>query len=143
MLSGEGPYRSPDVWQNQHHGELPQKPSSKERFPRVSTLRGQSIASHFGESLQLQGFLAPWMSASGAPFQQHRHRAAAAKLTCSIDVLISDRGAKGLGEDSHVEPKRPVLDVIDVMLDALCHLVHRLGFPAVPAYLGPSGDSGF
>src|SRR5512139_4320140 len=57
--------------------------------------------------------------------------------TASVGVLLAEAAKHGEDEDLQVEEEGPVLDVVEVMLDAL--LDRRVAAPAVP--LRPAGPA--
>ena len=59
-----------------------------------------------------------------------------------IGVLALEQREGRRGEDVEVENQRPVLDVVEVMLDALLDLLARVGLAAPAVDLRPAGDPG-
>src|SRR5438128_338352 len=55
----------------------------------------------------------------------------------SVRMLLAEAAEEGQDQDLHVEQQRPVLDVVQVVLDPL--LDRRVAAPAVD--LGPAGDA--
>ena len=47
----------------------------------------------------------------------------------------------GHGQNPQVEPERPVLDVPEIVVDALLHVLKRAGFPEMAVDLGPARHS--
>src|SRR5204863_2236065 len=58
-----------------------------------------------------------------------------------MGISIGRRREGGAQDDAEVQPQRPVVDVVEVMLDALAHFF-GVGFPAKAVHLRPSGDAG-
>src|SRR5262245_47473020 len=58
-----------------------------------------------------------------------------------VSVLIALPGDDCLDENLHVESKRPVIDIVQVVLHSTSHLFQRIRFAPEPVYLRPSGDS--
>ena len=48
----------------------------------------------------------------------------------------------GHHQNPEVEPQRPVLDIIEIMLHAGAHLLETVGLAPEPADLRPAGDTG-
>src|SRR5438105_6649535 len=64
-------------------------------------------------------------------------------MTNSIRVLVLGQQRQWrLGEDDEVEQHRPVLDVIEVELDALLDLLFVVDLAAPAVDLGPAGNAG-
>src|SRR4029453_6137852 len=73
-------------------------------------------------------------SETGAP--RRSATAGAAALDCApglVGISIGRRRKHGLNQDAQIEPDRPVVDVVEVVLDALAHLV--VGFGSTPKSL--------
>src|SRR5690606_6255826 len=60
----------------------------------------------------------------------------------SIRVLVDEALEDRHQDDPQVEPGRPVLHVVQVVLHAAGHLLDRIGFTAQAVHLGPAGDPG-
>src|SRR5216684_9088582 len=58
-----------------------------------------------------------------------------------MGISIGRRREHGLHQDAQIEPDRPVVDVIEVVLHALSHLVVGVGFTAKTMNLRPAGDA--
>jgi hypothetical protein len=52
-------------------------------------------------------------------------------------------GNDGAKQDMKIEHKRPIVDVIEVVVDALLHLLVSVGLSPIAMNLRPSGDAGF
>src|SRR6266508_5548328 len=60
-----------------------------------------------------------------------------------VGIAIRHRREHGLNQDAQIEPDRPIIDVVEVVLDALSHLVVGVGFTAKSMDLRPAGDAGY
>lgn len=58
-------------------------------------------------------------------------------------IVSSDKIDHRLKNDLAVQPKTPVADVIEVVVNSVLHGLMRKRCTPVPVYLGPSGDSRF
>ncbi len=59
-----------------------------------------------------------------------------------VDILAQQRKRR-LDQNFDIQPERPIVDVGDIVLYALFHLVEGFGFAAVAADLCQAGDAGF
>ena len=58
-------------------------------------------------------------------------------------VPVRERHRNRASDDLKVEQERPMLDVIEIVLDSLGDLLHGRGFTAPAIDLRPARDSGF
>src|SRR5687767_10329974 len=56
-----------------------------------------------------------------------------------VRFLIRKQQQRGLQHDPEVQRQRPVVEVVEVVVNALLHLVYRLGLAAEAVDLGPAG----
>jgi hypothetical protein len=56
-------------------------------------------------------------------------------------VIIHDR-QRSSRNHLQIQPQRPILEVVEVVLDAMMHRVDRRGFTAKAVDLRPTGDAG-
>src|SRR5258708_16922953 len=85
-----------------------------------------------------------WKSASPAR-RPHRRLARTPARCCarsSVGILGFQQRQWRFRQDHEVEHERPVLDVIEIVLDALLDLLGRSEFAAPAIDLRPSGDAG-
>src|SRR5262245_44788271 len=59
-----------------------------------------------------------------------------------VGVVGTEDRAERLEDDVEVEPHRPVVDVVEIVLDALADLVDRVGLATPAVDLRPAGDAG-
>src|SRR5262249_20357700 len=59
----------------------------------------------------------------------------------STSVLIGGAREHRADDDFQIEPERPIVDVIQIVLDALSHLVVGVGLAAIAVDLRPAGDA--
>nr|GEU28033.1 hypothetical protein [Tanacetum cinerariifolium] len=59
----------------------------------------------------------------------------------SEGIFALEHHQHGAHDDPHIEPQRPVAQVIEVVGDARFHLVERVGFATQAVHLGPAGDA--
>src|SRR5215211_7899196 len=71
---------------------------------------------------------------------QRINRAPPPKLAL-MRVAVRPAGESGQEQDAHVQPQRPVVDVIEVVFDSAAHLVVGIGLAPQSIDLGPAGDS--
>lgn len=63
--------------------------------------------------------------------------------SCLIS-LVADEAFKDREEnDLEIQPERPVLDVLKIVLNSALHLIQGVGFAAAAVDLSPAGDAGF
>ena len=62
-------------------------------------------------------------------------------MICSISVAVAGGRKHRAGDDLQVEPERPIVDVEQVMLDALAHLFVGVDFAAIAVNLRPAGNA--
>ena len=63
-------------------------------------------------------------------------------IRCRLIGVLAGEGGDGAEQDGDIEPDRPVVDVLDVGLDALGHFLDVFGLAAQAADLGEAGDAG-
>src|SRR5262249_53347400 len=63
------------------------------------------------------------------------------RAASSICVSVRSRREHGPKHDPQIEPERPVVDVIEIVLDAVAHLLVGVGFAAETVNLRPPRDS--
>src|SRR5690242_5842170 len=66
----------------------------------------------------------------------------ATALTHSICVPVSPSRECSPDQDLQIQPRRPVVDVVEVILDPLLHLLVRLSLAPETVDLRPAGDAG-
>ena len=59
----------------------------------------------------------------------------------SVNIL-RDQGKRGFDHDFDIEPQRPVINVIEVDLNPLLHLVNGIGFTTAASDLRQAGNAG-
>src|SRR5690606_21721015 len=59
----------------------------------------------------------------------------------SVGVLAYKTLEGGHADDAQIKPKRPVLQIVEVISHALGHLLDRICLAAEPIHLGPPGDT--
>lgn len=74
--------------------------------------------------------------------RRSRRRGAASKAWRSIGIAVGLRRKDGHQEDPDIEAQRPVVDIVEIVLDAPQHLVIGARLAAQAVDLRPSGDSG-
>src|SRR6185437_5330713 len=65
-----------------------------------------------------------------------------ARRAASVGVAVDEADEERATEDPEVEPDRPVLDVVEVVLHALVHPVERRRLAAPAIDLSPASDAG-
>ena len=60
----------------------------------------------------------------------------------SVGVRVDLSGEKRQQDDSHVEEKRPVIDVVQIVLHTTLHFLERIGVAAIAVDLSPAGNAG-
>ncbi|KAG0773304.1 hypothetical protein G6F22_014986 [Rhizopus arrhizus] len=76
--------------------------------------------------------------------RQHLHRLAEVGLVqhaAAAHIAARPSRHGRAGDDQQVHPERPVLDVVDVVLDAVAHLAQRVRLPPEPVDLGPARNA--
>src|SRR5581483_9471288 len=63
-------------------------------------------------------------------------------LRSSISGSLAEANGERSDSDLDVQPQAPIIDVPQIMLHALLHLLERAGFSAITINLGPAGDAG-
>src|SRR6267142_3069431 len=98
---------------------------------------------HVRRSSLSEGGSNPWCRVGIDGFLR-RYRSSQRRLTSrSISVLVlGHQRQRRLEQDADVEPHRPVLDVIEIELDALLDLLVGVDFAAPSVDLRPAGDPG-
>src|SRR5438034_9907360 len=82
----------------------------------------------------------PLRRGSGSASVSHRQRTAAPRA-CLEGVVAGEATKDGACDDLEVEEDRPMLDVVEVILDTLLDLFHGVSLAAPSVYLSPAGDS--
>ena len=66
-----------------------------------------------------------------------------ADAVCLISIIVLADYENSFENDYEIEPDRPIVDIIEIVLDPLLQFFRRVGFAPPTVNLRPSGNAGF